>query len=82
MTDMPGWNPISTAKRDGTMYVLLCEKGEHATEDDLVWRTIGFNNEENDGDPCWRAAGWCWSHDHFTAAHGFSVLGWKELPAL
>lgn len=42
-------------------------------------RTIGHNNFDNDGEDVWQFAGWCWSHDHYTAGRGKPVA-WRPLP--
>lgn len=73
---------LPPAPRDGTLVWLLIdyrgEQGDHPLDDaEFAW-TVGFNNLENDGEDEWRFAGWCWSHDHFTAGRG-KVLAWKPL---
>lgn len=45
----------------------------------FVARTVGFNTFDNDGDPEWKFAGWCWSNDHFTDGIG-EPLRWLPMP--
>lgn len=74
----PGWRPMSTAPRDGTMLRLLVEFTEHATEDEGTAPTIGANNFDHDDQDEWKFAGWCWEHDHFTEGKGKPV-GWLPM---
>ena len=74
----PGWQEMDSAPRDGTMLRLLVEFEEHSTEDADQAPTIGVNNFDNDGEDRWKFAGWCWSHDHFTAGKGVPI-GWLLL---
>jgi len=71
------WQPIRSAKKDGTLYLLLVYYGGEdeafPLEDADFARTIGFNNFEYDGEDRWQFAGWCWSHDHFTEGRGRAV---------
>lgn len=78
---MIDWQPLETAPKDGTLILLLVDGGENSTEDANIWRTIGVNNLHNDGEDCWRFAGWCWTHDHFTDGSG-EVVGWSPIPAI
>src|SRR5262249_12905035 len=81
--DRPRWFPISTAPKDGTLCLLLISpyEREKALEDtEACSISIGFNNLENDGEDCWKFAGWCWSHDHFTEGEG-TPFAWMLAPA-
>lgn len=73
------WQPMDLAPRDGTPLILLVQDGDFPTEDALDWRTIGFNNFDNDGEDKWLMAGWCWSHDHFVEGDG-KPIGWQPMP--
>lgn len=81
--------PISSYVKDGTLVLLLVDysddegptAGEHALEDSIIARTVGFNNLLNDGCDVWQFAGWCWEHDHFTEGRG-RPIGWAPLPPL
>lgn len=76
------WNMnMSQAPRDGTMLQLKVAFTENPIEDvDLTTPvvTIGFNDEELSGEIDWKFAGWCWSHDQFTAGKGH-VIAWREI---
>lgn len=74
--------PIETAPRDGTLVRLLVRFDEHAIDDgEGPFWTIGHNSSElNDCDE-WQFAGWCWTHDHFTAGAGTPV-GWLPFHAV
>jgi hypothetical protein len=76
------WLDPSTVPKDGTLVLLLVQGGESPIADDMEpYVTIGINQaDENDNDPTWQVAGWCWSHDHFTECVGAKVLGWMRLP--
>ena len=83
---MSNWKSIASAPRDGTLILLLCWDDPdplvptvNPTEDDVVWRTIGFNHLAHTGVDKWDMAGWCWSHDNFTAAKGVPTH-WIEMP--
>ena len=85
MTEVPPgpWHPIDTYKKDGKLVLLLVDGGDHATEDASVFRTIGSNAFDHDGEDRWDYAGWCWSHDHWTQAaedRRGKVIGWHPLP--
>ena len=69
---------MSSAPRDGTLLRLLVEFEEHPTEDADHAPTIGANNFDNDEEDCWKFAGWCWTHDHFTEGKGVPV-GWLPM---
>lgn len=73
-----GFNPVETYKKDGTVVQFLVLSGDHPTEDEEVFRTIGSNNFDNDGEDDWKMAGWCWSHDHWVETTG-QVIGWYPL---
>lgn len=79
------WQPIATAPTDGTPLLLFVvasdgdDTNDNPTEDDDGWRTIGWNNCDNDGEDVWQMAGWCWSHDHFTEGRG-RPTHWMPLP--
>lgn len=75
-----GWQPIETAPKDGTLLELIVHGGEHPTEDEFCWRTIGHNNYDNDGEDKWVWIGWCWSHDHFVEGTG-EPTHWRLMPA-
>lgn len=79
------WRDPTTYPKDGTLVLLRVEGGDHPTEDDTIFRTIGSNNFDNDGEDRWQYAGWCWSHDHWTEAaedRRGQVTGWLPLPPL
>lgn len=75
---MPGEPP-----KNGEMYLLLVEivnrDNWYPTEDDTIFRTIGFNNLENTEEDRWQCAGWDWCHDEFCETSG-KIIGWMELP--
>ena len=73
------WLPMDQYKKDGTLVVLIAQGGDHPTEDADTFRTIGFNNLENDGEDKWVMAGWCWVHDHFTQAQGATPIKWQAM---
>lgn len=81
---MSEWQPIETAPKDGTLIFLLVaqdesEGSDHPTENALVFRTIGMNNFDHDGEDVWRFAGWCWAHDHWVEGSG-TPINWQPLP--
>ncbi|MBK8197004.1 MAG: hypothetical protein IPK75_01450 [Acidobacteria bacterium] len=71
--------PLDSAPRDGRILRLLVDYSEedarHPLDDASEAWTIGSNAFDNDGVDEWEIAGWCWSHDHFTAGRG-RVIGW------
>lgn len=77
-----GWQPITTAPKDGTLVLLLISAVgvKHPTEDTIeASRTIGHNNFDNDGVDQWLFAGWCWEHDHYIQGKG-EPLAWQPFP--
>ena len=82
--------PIESAPKDGRILQLLvrydrdAECDDHPLDDEAWERpgwTIGFNTLGDTGEDCWRMAGWCWSHDHFTEGNGTPV-GWLPFHGL
>lgn len=67
--------PMETAPRN-ELIRLLVDFTDNATDDtpEPTW-TIGFYS---DAEEKWHMAGWCWTHDHFTAGEGTPV-GWLPL---
>ncbi len=63
------------------MYLLLVESNEDncPTEDDTTFRTIGFNNGDDNGEDQWQLAGWNWCGDEFCETSG-KIIAWMELP--
>lgn len=82
-----GWQDIASAPKDGTLLLLLVEAdldsedSSNPTENEIVYRTVGHNNLDHDGDDVWRFAGWCWSHDHWVEGRGTPVM-WQPIPAM
>ncbi|MGE3990346.1 hypothetical protein [Pseudorhodoplanes sp.] len=80
-----GWRPIESARKDGTLYLLLVRQdldrgsSNNPTEDQLVYRTIGHNNFDRDGEDVWCFAGWSWSHDMFVQGRG-APIAWQPMP--
>lgn len=82
---------IATAPRDGTMVWLLIDYGaygEHPLADASRAWTIGFNNNDHQGDDWpadkWQYVGWNWEQDcfcnHETDNHKIGVVaGWKPI---
>jgi len=75
------WRDIASAPRDHRMLELIVdysgEDADHALQDTARYGvTIGFNGFEDTGEDEWFLAGWCWSHDHFTAGRGVPVA-WR-----
>jgi hypothetical protein len=69
-----GWQPMSTAPKDGTMVRLLVNFSDNATEDTSEpCVTIGANNFDHDGIDEWKFAGWDWQQDCFTEGAGAPV---------
>lgn len=79
------WEPIATAPKDGSLLLLLVEAdtesedSSHPTENALIYRTIGHNNFDHDGEDVWQFAGWCWSHDHWVEGRG-TPISWQDFP--
>lgn len=74
-----GWHQIDDqTPRDGTLLELVVDysDGGGPLHDAIIAPTIGFNNLANDGEDRWQFAGWCWTHDHFTAGNG-KVIAWR-----
>lgn len=81
-----GWrSDMEAAPRDGTLLLLLVDysgdDGAAGLEDELVGRTVGWNNFDNDGEDEWQFAGWSWSQDYICKGHGKPV-GWQLMPSL
>lgn len=74
---------MSNPPKDGTLLLLLVKSNDenHPTEDDVAFRTIGFNNFENGGEDLWQCAGWDWCCDEFTETTG-EIVGWMEIPEI
>jgi hypothetical protein len=79
------WKPIESAKKDGRLLFLLVaqhldsEVSNNPTEDELVYRTIGHNNFEHDGEDVWQFAGWSWEYDRFVQGRG-TPTHWQPMP--
>lgn len=69
--------------KDGTLLLLLVKSSDdnHPTEDQEFFRTIGFNNFENNGEDLWQCAGWDWCHDEFIETTG-EIIGWAPFPEI
>ncbi|MBN3948401.1 MAG: hypothetical protein HWQ38_18880 [Nostoc sp. NMS7] len=70
--------------QDGTWLLLLVRANKddwHPTEDNEVFRTIGFNDRDANGDDTWRCVGWDWCHDGIVETTG-EVIGWMYMPEL
>ena len=70
--------------KDGTFLILLVKRVDdndnwHPTEDNEVFRTIGFNNFDNTGEDYWMCVGWCWCQDVFIETTG-EIIGWLPMP--
>lgn len=66
---------------DLLLLVVRSDHSNHPTEDDEVFRTIGFNNLENTGEDMWECAGWKWCGDEFVQTTG-EIIAWMEMPSL
>lgn len=69
------WHVPERAIRDGRMYLLvvkqmLDDRSSCPLEDEEFYRTVGWNNFENDGIDEWKFAGWNWENDHFAEGRG------------
>jgi hypothetical protein len=71
--------------KDGT-FVILLVKADHEnwqpTEDSEIFRTIGFNDFDENGDnDTWRCVGWDWCQDMIIETTG-EILAWMPLPEI
>lgn len=69
--------------KDGTLLILLVRVIDrdnwYPTEDSEIFRTIGSNDADMNGDNTWRCVGWNWCADEFVETTG-DILGWLPMP--
>lgn len=86
--------PIKTAPKNGTIIMLLVDKGVSDVSgfydnEDLYW-TIGFNNFGDTEDDYWEFVDWDGGNDAFISALCYpkhahkklEIIGWKPFPKL
>ncbi len=69
--------------KDGSFVLLLIKSDRdnwYPTEDSEVFRTIGFNDfDANGDDDIWRCVGWDWCQDTIVETTG-EIIGWLPMP--
>ena len=72
------------APKDGTLLLLIVKSLDddcHPTEDSEIFRTIGFNAGDDNGEDVWQCAGWNCCGYVFTDTTG-EIIGWARLPEI
>jgi hypothetical protein len=84
MDTTPFINPQDNPPPKNGDFLILLVKADRdnwqPTEDSEVFRTIGFNDFDLNGDDdTWRCAGWNWCQDEIVETTG-EILGWLPMP--